>query len=439
MFDIREKPDLVERALLVRIYVDHEDAPESTSLLAELGELVDTLGITVVEKLLVRTREQHRKFLCGTGKAQEVVDLARAHECDVIVFDNMLMPSQQREWERLADLCVIDREEVILDIFAKRAHTREARLQVDLARMQYALPRMARMWAHLDREGGGGSAGSGAASRGMGEKQIEVDRRLARTRIDRYRRELEQVRQQRKTQRKEREKFATPHAAIIGYTNSGKSTLLNQLSGSDVMAKDMLFATLDTTTRRIELPDGQGMLLTDTVGFVRNLPHRLVEAFKATLEEAVLADFLIHVMDATSPEMDIHFETTRALMKELGADEKRVVLALNKIDRVEGEGALANLANRYPDAVMISAASGLGMEKLIERCCQMLADRVQRISFRIPQARADAVGLLHQEGKVLSVEYDGNDVLVTAVTPPAVAGRLMQFIDNGSRGDLQDE
>lgn len=440
MFDIREKPDSVERALLVRIYVDHEDAPESTSLLDELGELVDTLGITVVEKLLVRTREQHRKFLCGTGKAQEVVDLARAHECDVIVFDNMLMPSQQREWERLADLCVIDREEVILDIFAKRAQTREARLQVDLARMQYALPRMARMWAHLDREGGGGSAGSGAASRGMGEKQIEVDRRLARTRIERYRRELEQVRQQRKTQRKEREKFATPHAAIIGYTNSGKSTLLNQLSGSDVMAKDMLFATLDTTTRRIELPDGQGMLLTDTVGFVRNLPHRLVEAFKATLEEAVLADFLIHVMDATSPEMDIHYETTRALMKELGAEEKRVVLALNKIDLVDGEGALASLASRYPQALMISAASGLGMEKLTERCSQMLADRVQRLTFRIPQSRADAVGLLHQEGKVLSVEYEGNDVLVTAVTPPAVAGRLTQFIDDaGSRPAMQDE
>jgi GTP-binding protein HflX len=205
------------------------------------------------------------------------------------------------------------------------------------------------------------------------------------------------------------------------------------------MAKDMLFATLDTTTRRIELPDGQPLLLTDTVGFVRNLPHRLVEAFKATLEEAVLADFLIHVMDATSPELDIHFETTRALMKELGADEKRVVQALNKIDLVEGEGALADLASRYPEAVMISAASGLGMERLTEQCAHMLADRVRRLSFRIPQARADAVGLLHQEGKVLSVDYDGNDVLVTAVAPPAVVGRLTQFIDAGNRGVLQDE
>lgn len=439
MFDIREKPEMVERALLVRIYVEHEEADESASLLEELGELVGTLGIAVAETLLVRTREQHRKFLCGTGKAAEVVELARAHECDVIVFDNLLLPSQQREWEQLAKVCVIDREEVILDIFAKRAQTREARLQVELARMQYALPRMARMWAHLDREGGGGSAGAGGAARGMGEKQIEVDRRLARARIDRCRRELEQVRQQRKTQRKEREKFATPHAAIVGYTNSGKSTLLNRLSGADVLAKDMLFATLDTTTRRIELPDGQPFLLTDTVGFVRNLPHRLVEAFKATLEEAVLADFLIHVMDASSPELDAHYETTRALMQELGADEKRFLVVLNKIDLVQEPGALAALSARFPDAVMISAASGLGIEKLLERCAGMLAERVRRVFFRIPQARADAVGLLHQEGKVLSVDYDGNDVLVTAVAPPALTGRLGQFIEPDGAAKLAHE
>ena len=233
----------------------------------------------MVESVLYRSREMHKKFLCGTGKAEEIVELARAHECDVIVIDNGLAPSQQREWEKLADLCVIDREEVILDIFAKRAQTKEARLQVELARMQYALPRLARMWGHLDREsaGSGGGAGGGA-SRGMGEKQIEVDRRLAYQIIDRAKREIEIVRKQRKTQRKEREKFATPHAAIVGYTNAGKSTMLNILSGADVMAKDMLFATLDTTTRRIDLPDGQPLLITDTVGFVRNLPHRLVEA-----------------------------------------------------------------------------------------------------------------------------------------------------------------
>ncbi|MCU0750549.1 MAG: GTPase HflX, partial [Akkermansiaceae bacterium] len=281
---------MVERALLVRFYFDPREATEAESLLEELGELVKTLGIEVVEAVMPRCRDMHKKFLCGTGKAAEVAELARAHDCDVIVIDNGLAPSQQREWEKLADLCVIDREEVILDIFAKRAHTREARLQVELARMQYALPRLARMWGHLDREGGGaGGVGGGGASRGMGEKQIEVDRRLANLSIDRCKRELELVRKQRKTQRKEREKLETPHAAIVGYTNAGKSSLLNALSGAEVMAKDMLFATLDTTTRRIDLPDGQPLLITDTVGFVRNLPHRLVEAFKATLEEAVLA------------------------------------------------------------------------------------------------------------------------------------------------------
>ena len=297
MFEVREKPERVERALLVRFYFDPRDVDESGSLLEELGELVRTLEIEVVESVLARCREMHKKLLCGTGKAAEIAELARAHECDVIVIDNGLAPSQQREWERLADLCVIDREEVILDIFARRAKTKEARLQVELARMQYALPRLARMWGHLDREtagsGGSGAGGQGGGtSRGMGEKQIEVDRRLAHLTIDRAKRELELVRKQRKTQRKERERLETPHAAIVGYTNAGKSTLLNKLSGADVLARDMLFATLDTTTRRVELPDGQPLLLTDTVGFIRELPHRLVEAFKATLEEALLADFI---------------------------------------------------------------------------------------------------------------------------------------------------
>jgi GTP-binding protein HflX len=344
MFEVRLKPDMVERALLVRLYFDKSEETESASLLAELGELVSTLGIGIADSVLARSREMHKKYLCGTGKAAEIVELAKAHECDVIVIDNNLYPSQQREWEKLSNLCVIDREEVILDIFAKRAHTREARLQVELARMQYALPRLARMWGHLDREGGGGgSGGGGGAERGMGEKQIEIDRRLAHMSIDRCKRELELVRKQRKTQRKEREKMETPHGSIVGYTNAGKSTLLNLLSGSEVLAKDMLFATLDTTTRRIELPDGQPLLITDTVGFVRNLPHRLVEAFKATLEESVLSDFLIHVLDATAPEIMRFHDTTLKVLEELGALDKPVITILNKIDAVEDPETLERL------------------------------------------------------------------------------------------------
>jgi GTP-binding protein HflX len=429
MFEVREKPQMVERALLVSVYFDKREADDAESLLRELKELVSTLGIGVAESMLAFSRQQHRKFLCGTGKAQEVVDLAAAHECDVIVFDNPLLPSQQREWEELADVCVIDREEVILDIFARRAQTREARLQVDLARMEYALPRMARMWAHLDREGGsGGSQGGGAAARGMGEKQIEVDRRLARTRIQKVKRELELVRSQRATQRKDRERFDTPQAAIVGYTNAGKSTLLNRLSGSDVMSKDMLFATLDTTTRRIELPDGQPLLLTDTVGFVRNLPHRLVEAFKATLEEAVLADFVIHVIDATSPEIEKHHDTTLEVLDELGAGEKRTITLLNKTDLVEDPERLAEVRRRFPEAIPCSALSGEGMDKVRQKCSSMLADRVRRRRYRIPQKRADLVGQLHQEAKVLSTDYEGNDVIVTAVVPTALAGRLSEYV-----------
>ncbi len=428
MFEVREKPQMVERALLVRFYFDPREADEAASLLDELGELVKTLNIGVVEKVLPRCREMHKKFLCGTGKAAEIVELAHAHECDVIVIDNGLAPSQQREWEKLADLCVIDREEVILDIFAKRAHTKEARLQVELARMQYALPRLARMWGHLDREGGSGGGMGGGAARGMGEKQIEIDRRLANVAIDRCKRELEHVRQQRKTQRKEREKHETPHAAIVGYTNAGKSSLLNALSGADVMAKDMLFATLDTTTRRIELPDGQPLLITDTVGFVRNLPHRLVEAFKATLEEAVIADFIIHVLDATAPEIERFYDTTLEVLSELGADDKPAITLLNKIDLVTDPEQLAALDRRYPGALHVSALNSSGLDELLTACSTLLADRVRCHTYRIPQQRADLVGLLHREAKILSTEYEADDIVVRAVVPPAIAGRLHDFI-----------
>jgi GTPase len=427
MFEVREKPDSVERALLVRFYFDPREADEAESLLLELGELVKTLGIQVIDSVMPRCREMQKKYLCGTGKAAEICELARAHECDVIVIDNGLAPSQQREWEKLADLCVIDREEVILDIFAKRAHTKEARLQVELARMQYALPRLARMWGHLDREGGSGGGMGGGAARGMGEKQIEVDRRLANVAIDRCKRELEHVRQQRKTQRKERQKHETPHAAIVGYTNAGKSSLLNILSGADVMAKDMLFATLDTTTRRIELPDGQPLLITDTVGFVRNLPHRLVEAFMATLEEAVLADFLIHVLDATAPEVGKFHQTTLEVLAELGAEDKPVITVLNKTDLVTDPEQLATLDRQFPGALHVSALTGDGLDALLKACSAVLADRVRCKDYRIPQQRADLVSLIHREAKVISTDYEGDDILVRAVVPPAIAGRLQDF------------
>lgn len=429
MFEVREKPDMVERAMLVGFCYDKREEEETRKLLLELEELVDTLGIGVVGMELVRVRDSNKGFLCGTGKADELVELAKQRECDCIIFDNEISPMQQRNWEGLADLTVLDREEVILDIFAKRARTKEARLQVDLARMQYALPRMARMWGHLDREGGGGGSGSGGgASRGMGEQQIEIDRRLARKRISSLKAELENVRKQRATQRKERQRADTATAAVVGYTNAGKSTLLNRLAGSDIMEADMLFATLDPTTRRIQLEDGQDLLISDTVGFVRNLPHRLVESFKATLEEALLADFLVHVLDANSDEIFDHHDTTEKVIAELKADDKPVVIVLNKIDQVDDPDLLVNLRAKFPGAIEVSALKGTGMEELQLKFCDQLSDRVKKLSYRIPQSRGDLSGLIYREGKVLETEYEGNDIILKAVVPKDFEERLAEFL-----------
>lgn len=428
MFEVREKPDMVEKAMLVGFCFAKAEEEETRLLLAELVELVDSLGIEVVGIELVRVRDTNKGFICGTGKADELVGLANARGCDCLIFDNEISPMQQRNWEELADMTVLDREEVILDIFAKRARTKEARLQVSLARMQYALPRMARMWGHLDREGGGGGSGGGGASRGMGEQQIEIDRRLARKRISKLKSELEDVRMQRSTQRKERQSSNIATAAIVGYTNAGKSTLLNKLAGSDIMEADMLFATLDPTTRRIELEDGQDLLLSDTVGFVRNLPHRLIESFKATLEEAILADFLIHVLDASSEEIVDHYHTTKKVLAELGADEKRYIVVLNKVDRVTDPAILTGLRADFPGAFETSAVTGLGLPELTASFTELLADRVKKLSYRVPQARGDISGLIHREGKVLETDYEGNDILLTAIVPKIVEGQLEEFL-----------
>lgn len=433
MFEIREKPEMVERAMLVSIYFDPSEAREKQAMLDELEDLVTNLGISIAGKHLIKSRDMHAKFLCGTGKAQEVKQLALDCRADCVVFDNMLS-SQQREWERLIDECVIDREEVILDIFARRARTREATLQVELARMQYSLPRMARMWNHLDRQGGGsgGGKGGGGAARGEGEKQIEVDRRLARARIEAIQKELALVTRQRATQRKERERQAIATAAIVGYTNAGKSSLLSLVSGSEVMAKDMLFATLDTTTRKIELPHGQPLLLTDTVGFIRNLPHRLVEAFKSTLEEAVLADFLVQVVDASDPEAVRHYETTLEVLGELGAGDKPMIVVLNKVDLVpeEERHTLETLLKPHFNGrvVPMSVQEGHGAEDLLNACVEMLESRVRRARFLIPYTRSDLAAAMHSEGKVLSTEYVEEGTLIEAVLPVAFYKKFSRFL-----------
>ncbi|MEM8952864.1 MAG: GTPase HflX [Verrucomicrobiota bacterium] len=431
MFDVREKPKMVERALLVGAYFQRDDEPAAQSLLEELKELVETLGIGVVQIECVFVRDSNKRYLMGKGKAHELMELAKELNCDCIIFDNELSPAQQRAWEEEADLTTIDRQEIILDIFNMRAQTKEARLQVELARMEYSLPRLARMWAHLDRQGGGSGGGKGGAgaARGEGEKQIEVDRRIARKRIDRIKAELEHVVKVRDTQRKERLKTPVPTASIVGYTNAGKSSLLNKLTGSEVYVEDQVFATLDPTTRKIALPDGQNLLLTDTVGFIRNLPHRLIEAFKATLEEAILADFLLHVLDASNPDIFDHFKTTMEVLAELGAEEKRILVVINKIDLLaDNPTRLHELKTHFENAAFISVETGEGLDLLTHRMNEMLLDRVLKLDLRIPQSRQDLVALLHREGKILSQDYEANDVLLQTIIPTRLESKVADFI-----------
>ena len=422
MFDIKEKPKQVERALLVGVYKGAAQREESESLLNELGSLVDTLEIPVLGSLLVRVQEPNPRYFVGTGKAEEIFERARQVEADVIVFDHELSPAQQRNWEAMTGLAVIDREEVILDIFAQRAQTKEARLQVDLARLEYSLPRLTRAWRHLSRQGGG------LGGKGEGETQLETDRRLIRTQIDRLKEDLELVRLRRATQRKQRERLPLPNAAIVGYTNVGKSALLKKLTGAEVLVANKLFATLDTMTRRVDLPSGQGLLLTDTVGFIRNLPHRLIEAFKATLEEAVLSDFLIDVLDASHPRVYDFHQTTIRVLGELGADAKRMITVLNKIDLVMDESTLHALRLHFPDGVFVSVRSGEGLKELRHRMADMLADRVSKVELALPLERTDLLALLHRTSNVLSVGYENSRVNVIASVPPKVYARIEAFL-----------
>jgi len=422
MFEIKQKPKQAERALLVSVYKGAAQKEESESLLVELNSLVDTLGIPVLDSLLVRVQEPNPRYFVGSGKAEEIFEHAQQLEADVIVFDNELSPAQQRNWEAMTGLAVIDREEVILDIFAQRAQTKEARLQVDLARMEYSLPRLTRAWRHLGRQGGG------LGGKGEGETQLETDRRLIRMHIDRLKEDLELVRLRRATQRKQRERLPLPNAAIVGYTNVGKSALLKKLTGAQVLVENKLFATLDTTTRRVDLPSGQGLLLTDTVGFVRNLPHRLIEAFKATLEEAVLSDFLIHVLDASHPRVYDFYQTTIRVLGELGADAKKMITVLNKVDLIADESTLHALRLHFPDGAFVSVRSGEGLKELRHRMADLLADRVSKVELALPLTRTDLLSLLHRTSHVLSARYENSHVIVVASVSPKVYARVEPFL-----------
>ncbi|OGV38517.1 MAG: GTPase HflX [Lentisphaerae bacterium GWF2_45_14] len=400
----------VERALLVGIQEPGAELSEAEEHLEELGELTNTLGIPTIDKIMVKLRRNSPKYLVGDGKASEILDIVKEKNADCLVFDCELSPSQQKNLTELTKVCVIDRQEVIIDIFASRASTKEAVLQIDLARFQYMLPRLTRAWTHLSRQRGGA-----LGNKGEGEQQIEIDRRILKQKISQLQKELADVKEQRKTQRKKRERSGIPHAAIVGYTNAGKSSLLNALTGSGVFVEDKLFATLDPTTRKLLLPDSRELLLTDTVGFIRKLPHNLVEAFKSTLEEAVLADFLLIVVDLSSPFAEDYLQTTFSVLRELGAEDKESVVLFNKVDLGRDPVRVASLKPLVKEHVLISVKTGEGLDKLLEILSRKVAVDSEIMRLRIPPERHDIAALLHHKAKVLDKTYDDDGFIIMTV------------------------
>jgi len=387
-----------ERAILVGVDIPGAGWPVAESL-DELGQLAATAGVTCVDRVTQHLARPHPGTLLGSGKIEEIADLVRYHNCDAVIFDLELSPGQHRTLEGALAAQVLDRTALILIIFAQRAHTREGRLQVELAQIEYDLPRLARQWGHLSRQKGS------VQQRGEGEKQIEVDRRMLRRQKDALEEELEHVRTHRQLHRERRRSAGAPVVALVGYTNAGKSTLLNRLAGADGLAEDRLFATLDPMTRRTRLTGGQEILLTDTVGFVQRLPTTLVAAFRATLEEVAEADLLVHVVDASSPMMQRQVEAVEQVLEEIGAGGLPVVVALNKADLMASDLQLAlPVASATLPTVRVSALTGSGIDELLRCISDQLIQRFAALDVLIPYDRGDLVALLHQFG---TIEYEG--------------------------------
>ncbi len=423
---IKDSPQMVERAFLVGLQRQGENDADIQELLDELGELVTTMGVAVAGRLVARISAPSPRFLVGSGKAAEIVQQATDLGADVIVFDEALSPAQQRNWEKLSPkIAVIDRQEVILDIFGQRAKTREAELQIGLARAKYDLPRLKRRWTHLHRQRG---AAGGHGMRGEGEQQIEVDSRMVKRRIGRLQQLLDEVRQKRHVQRRKRMRKPVPNCAIVGYTNAGKSSLLNRLTGAHAFVENKLFATLDPTIRRLVLPNQQELLLSDTVGFIRKLPHALIEAFKATLEEAALADFLIEVIDINSPRIDEHHQTTIEVLRELGAENKPRLVVFNKLDLNDDPFKPGRLALRFPDAAFISIRSGAGLDELANRLADEIGKHLELANLAIPVGRYDLVALLHRTSHIHSETVEDERILVQAAIPPALRTAFAPFL-----------
>lgn len=401
-----------ERAVLVGLDED----------LDELAELVHSAGGRVVATLVQPLERPRAAYYIGKGKAQELKALVWELSADIVVFDDELTPAQARNLEKLVEAPVIDRTQLILDIFAQRARSKEGKLQVELAQLTYLLPRLVGAGVELSRLGGG------IGTRGPGETQLEVDRRRIRRRIADIREELADVRRTRAVQRQGRRRSGLPLIALVGYTNAGKSTLMNALTDAEVHAEDLLFATLDPTIRKVTLTDGREALLADTVGFIRKLPHQLVAAFRATLEEVVDADVLLHVVDASRPDADAQVAAVEAVLDELGVLDKPMVTAFNKLDSAARPRAVYERARSTPLGVAVSALTGDGLDELRRLLTKALPMVYERRFFRIPYSAGAALSALKRHGRIINVGYEDDAVLVEAEVEPKLAGRLQEFV-----------
>ena len=390
--------------------------------LAELSELATTAGGEIVGEGTQKFESPQPATFIGKGKAEEFAEYCRQNKVDTVIFDDELSPAQSRNLEKIFGCKVLDRTALILDIFAQRARTREGKLQIELAQLRHLLPRLTRFWGHLSRQSGGiGMRG------GEGESQLESDRRKVQERIERIESDLEAVRRQRETQRVGRKRAEWPLASIVGYTNAGKSTLLNKLTGSDVLAKDILFATLDPTTRRLRLPTNQNVLLTDTVGFIKKLPHGLVEAFKATLEEVVQANLLIHVVDVSHPQAEEQIAAVNNVLSEIGASDKQTLMVFNKMDKLDGV-TLGRLHELHPHAVPISAVTGDGIAALLNEIGTQLRPEREFLVLKIPQEKAAVIARLHKVAQIIERRYSGKTARFKARIPSHYHAEFAEFI-----------
>jgi GTPase len=421
-------------AILLGAYSATKDKAACEDYLGELARLCDTYGLEPVAKIACPIKKIDAGTFLGSGKLEEILTQGDQLGADVVVFDDEITPNQQRNLEKYFQRPVIDRTELIIEVFAQRAQTREARLQIEMAKVKYQMPRLKRLWTHLSRQAGsggggaGGGGGGGAYLRGEGETQIELDRRMLKKRVAQLQKEIKEVEKQRETQRRQRVRTGIPTFAIVGYTNAGKSTLLNALTKADVFVEDKLFATLDTTTRKFVLPNRQEILLVDTVGFIRKIPHTLVAAFKSTLEEAVHTDILLHLIDVSNPMAELQAEATMEVLKELNADKRPIITVLNKIDACQNPGIMYKLRFKYPKTVPISALTGEGFDRLMELMVQEIGSLRKTYRLRIPQSHYALVSELMREGRVIQCDYEDNDILIHVEVPSRLEPKVKPFI-----------